>query len=95
MRFRDFFDIKKGPETIIRLALYPLFILIVGCLVMGLVSRMNNTELLLGMVFLVLLSPLAYVLREQRRGHRQLPRARRGAERTPLMPHEEDVEEGE
>ena len=90
MRFRDFFDFNKGPETIVRLALYPLFILIVGCLVIGLVSQMSNEDILLGTLFLILMSPLAYFIRESRKRRTRRRMSRRGAERTPLMPPNEE-----
>lgn len=90
MQFSDFLDPRKGPETLVRLALYPLLVLVVGSLAITILSQLNAGELLGGMVFLMLVSPLAYLIREHRRGHRQQPQTRRGAERTPLPPQNEE-----
>ena len=93
MRFSDLFNPKTGPEAIVRLAVYPFLILIIGSLASTIVGRLNGTDSLLLMLFFILMSPVAYVLRERRQGHRQEPRTRRGAERTPLLPNEEEGEE--
>lgn len=94
MRFEDLLNPKTGPEALVRFALYPLFILVVGSLTITILSQLRATELLLAMLFLVLMSPIAYVVREHRRAQRQPIRTRRGAERTPLPPpnggHEEE-----
>ncbi len=92
MRFSDFLDPKTGPEAIVRLAIIPFLIVIAGCTVMGFLSQMSNADILLGMLFLLLLSPLAYALRKHRRGHREESKLRRGAERTPSLPHDEEGE---
>lgn len=89
MRLSDFLNPKTGPEAIVRLAICPFLIVIVGGALMGFVSQMNNTAVLLVVLLLLLLIPLAYALRKQRRGHRQERRPHRGAERTPLLPHDE------
>lgn len=91
MRFSDLLNPKTAPETLVRLALYPLFILIIGSLVMGATSQLSNTDVLLALFFFILMSPLAYLIREQRERHRQHRRPRRGVERTPLVPPEEDA----
>ncbi|MCL5670985.1 MAG: hypothetical protein M1423_06795 [Acidobacteria bacterium] len=93
MKFSDLFKPKTGPEALVRLALFPFLVLVVGSLVMGVVSNLSNSGILLLMLLCIVISPLAYALREQRRGHRRSPRARRSAERTPLMPREEEEEE--
>ena len=94
MRFNDFLNPKTGPEAIVRFALYPLFILVIGSLATALVSQLKATDLLLAMLFLMLVSPIAHVIRERRQAQRQILRTRRGAERTPLPPpnggHEEE-----
>lgn len=90
MRFGDFLDFKRGPEALVRFALFPLLVLVIGSLLIPLLSRLNSGEFLAAVLFLMLVSPLAYVIRERRQGRRQEPRARRGAERTPLPPQEED-----
>jgi hypothetical protein len=92
MRFSDFLDPKRGPEALMRLALYPLLILVTGSLVIGIAGQLGAADLLLGLLLLVLASPLAYVIREARQDRREEPRTRRGAERTPLLPQDEEEE---
>lgn len=90
MRFGDFLDLKRGPEALVRFAFYPLLVLVIGSLAISILNRLNAGELLAAVLFLMLVSPLAYLIRERQQGRRQEPRARRGAERTPLPPQEED-----
>ena len=92
MRFSDLFNPNTGPEAIARLAVYPFLILVIGSLASTIAGQLNGTDSLLLMLFFILMSPLAYVLRERRQGRRQLPRTRRGAERTPLLPPNEEEE---
>ena len=92
MRFSDFLDPKSGPEALVRLALYPLLILVIGSLVISVVSQLRAADLVLALLFLLLVSPLAYLIREARRDRRQESRTRRGTERTPLVPHNEEDE---
>lgn len=92
MKFSDLLSPKTGPEAIVRLAIIPFLIVIVGYIVMGILSQMSSADILLGMLLLLFLSPLAYGLRKHRRGHRQENKPRRGAERTPSLPHDEEGE---
>ena len=90
MRFSDFIDPEKGPAALLRLALYPL-IFIVACEALAMIaSQLRAVDLLLMFLGLALVSPLAYLIREARqsRPHRQV--SRRGAERTPLLPPNEE-----
>lgn len=91
MKFSDLFNPKTGPEALVRLALYPLLILIIGSLAGTIVGQLNGADSLLLMLIFILMSPVAYVLRERRQGRRREPRTRRGAERTPLVPPEEEA----
>lgn len=92
MRFSDFFDLKNGPEALVRFAIYPLIILGTASLTATILSRLSGTDFLIAVLFVVLMSPLAYQIREARQGRRQEPRTRRGAERTPLLPQNEEDE---
>jgi hypothetical protein len=86
MRFGDFIDPEKAPESLIKLALVPLIILIVFQLVVCLLAQVSSADALFAFVFLIAISPVAYWIREHRRG-RPRREARRGAERTPVLPH--------
>jgi hypothetical protein len=92
MRFGDFFDLNKGPEAIVRLAFFPLVITVAGEFVIDLLNRLTAADFLLLLVLLGLASPMVYLVRESRRGPSHRQTTRRGAERTPLLPpNEEDV----
>jgi len=95
MRFNDLLNPKTGPEAIVRFALYPLLILVIGSLTITILNQLKATDMLLAMLFLMLMSPIAYVIRERRQAQRQTPRTRRGAERTPLLPPNDGHEEEE
>jgi len=90
MRFSDFSDPEKGPRALIRLAVYPLVVLIAFQALAVIFSRLGALDLLLVFLCLVCASPVAYLIREARRGRPQRERSRRGAERTPLLPPNED-----
>ncbi len=93
MKLDDFLDPERGPEAIVRLAACALVILVVGSLVATVLSRLKAADLLLAMLLLAMMSPVAYAVRKARQGHNDNLRARRGAERTPLVPPMEDEEE--
>ena len=86
MRLSNLIDPEKGPESLIKLALVPLVMLIAFHLVVCLLTQLTPARELLAFVFLIAVSPLAYWIRERRRG-RPRREARRGAERTPVLPH--------
>lgn len=92
MRLNDLFDLERGPEALVKLATYPLIGLVVCSSILMLVAQLPAMAVL-GALFLILLaSPLAYRIREAR-GHRpERGGSRRGGERTPLLPSNEDVE---
>jgi hypothetical protein len=91
MRFSDFLDPESGPEALVRFARYPLLILVIGSVAVALLSQLDIEEFSLALLLLVIASPLAYLIRERRRGRGWEPQARRGAERTPALPqHQED-----
>jgi hypothetical protein len=90
MCLSDFFDLERGPAALVKLALCPLIILLVFSLVTTVLSQLPP-EAELGLFCLLLfVSPLAYFIREARRGRPERQGARRGAERTPLLPQNEE-----
>ena len=92
VRLNDLFDPERGPATLVKLALYQ-FIFVVACrMVVELMSRLSSVDVLLGFLFLILLSPLAYLIRKARGHGLQRGGGRRGAERTPALPPNEDME---
>ena len=92
MRLSDFLNLESGPRALIRLAFYPLVLLVVCQLVATILSRLRAVDLLLLFLGLVLVSPVAYLVRESRRGRPQRQGSRRGAERTPLLPPNQEDE---
>ena len=92
MRFSDLFHPERGPSALLRLAFYPIVLLVVCQLVATILSQLRAVDLLLIFVGLFCVSPLAYLVRESRRGRPQRQGSRRGAERTPLLPpnHEDE-----
>ena len=92
MRFSDLFHPERGPSALLRLAFYPIVLLAVCQLVATILSQLRAVDLLLIFLGLVLVSPVAYLIREARRGRPQRPGSRRGAERTPLLPPNQEGE---
>jgi hypothetical protein len=93
MRLNDLFDPEKGPAALLRFALYPLILIVICDALVALLSRLSITDMFLAFVFLLLLSPLAYFVREKRRRGRERGGGRRsGAERTPILPTNEEME---
>lgn len=90
MSFNDLFHPVRGPAALVRLAFYA-FVLVIACgALQTILGRLTGADLLVGLITLVLLSPLAYLIREARAHHPERQRSRRGAERTPLMPPNEE-----
>ena len=81
-----------NPENLLRFAVYPLVVLIVGGACVALLGQLGTLDLLLMFLFFLLASPLAYLIRNARHGQGQHQGARRGAERTHVLPqnHEEE-----
>jgi predicted permease len=90
--FMDFIDPEKGPTALIRLALYPLVLVIAFPVFAAILSQLRGADFLLMLLSLAIMSPLAYLIREARQGRPQRQGARRGAERTPLLPPDEEGE---
>ena len=92
MRFSDLFHPERGPSALLRLAFYPIVLLVVCQLVVTILSQLRAVDLLLLFLGLVFVSPLAYLIREARQNRPQRQGGRRGAERTPLLPPNEEGE---
>jgi hypothetical protein len=90
MRFDDLIDPERGPAALVKFALYPLIFLVVFSLVVTLLTQVRPLAALALFVLLLLLSPLAYIIRESRQGRPRGQRARGGAERTPLLPQDQE-----
>lgn len=83
---------EKGLKSLIRLTLVPLILLVLLQLIVVILTQLSALELLGLLVFFALVSPAAYLIREGRLG-RSPEAPRRGAERTPLLPLDEEEEE--
>lgn len=81
-----------NPETLVRFAVYPLVVLVAGGAFIEFLSRLGTLGLFLVFLLFLLASPLAYLIRNARRGRAQHHGARRGAERTPVLPHDHEEE---
>ena len=92
MRLNDLLDPERGPATLVKLALYPLIFVVACEVVIDLVSRLSAIDTFLVFLFLIMLSPLAYVAREARKHRPQRGGGRRGTERTPSLPPNEEME---
>ena len=91
MRFSDLFHPGKGPSAMIRLAILPLVFVIACDALCAFVRQLSGGDLLLLLLALALASPLAYLIRKARQRRPQRQGARRGAERTPLLPPNEET----
>ena len=89
MRFGDLLDPERGPATLVKLALYPLILLVVFQFVLCFLTQLPPAAGFFLFCLLLLLSPLAYLIRRNRQGRPQQQGTRRGAERTPLLPPNE------
>jgi hypothetical protein len=90
MKLRDLLHPERGPGALLQLAFYALVVAVAFSALSMIVNQMNGADLFLVFLGLVLLSPLAYFIRESRRHRPQRYMSRRGAERTPLMPPNEE-----
>lgn len=93
MRLNDLFDPRRGAETLVKLALWSLFLIVAWQALAGLLSRLSGAQLLMAFLAFLSMSPIAYLIRKAR-GHRSERGGGRrgGAERTPLLPQNGDEE---
>lgn len=92
MRLNDLFDFEKGPSALFKVALYPLMLIVICQALTLLVCRISFSGALLALGFLLLLSPLTYFVREARGRGRERTGGRGGAERTPILPTDGEME---
>ena|ERR1700682_3292669 len=91
VRLNDLFDLDKGPAALLKIALYPLIIVVVCQALTVLLCKLSVAGTLVALAFLLLLSPLAYFIREARGHGRERGGGRRGTERTPVLPTNEET----
>jgi hypothetical protein len=90
MRFNDFIHPERGPAALLRFAVYPLVVVVAFAALAMVVSCLRDANTLFAFFALVLASPLAYFIREARQRRPERHMSRRGAERTPLLPPNEE-----
>jgi hypothetical protein len=88
----SFGDLDKTISSLIRLAFYPLILGVVYSLVVTILNHLPPGAVLGLFCLLLLLSPIAYVIREKLAGRPRRQGAPRGAERTPLIPPVQEEE---
>jgi hypothetical protein len=81
-----------NPDNLVRFAVYPLVVLLAGGAFIELLSRLGTLGLFLVLLLFLAASPLAYLIRNARGSRAQHHGARRGAERTPVLPHNQEEE---
>src|SRR6266853_1424413 len=92
VRLNDLFDLENGPAALLKLALYPLILIVICQTVTVLLCRLSIAGILGAFAFLLLVSPLAYFIRKARGHGGERGGGRRGAERTPVLPTNEEME---
>jgi len=92
MRFRDLFDPERALAFLMRLAICLIFLSVALQLAVCMVRQIPQAAVFVLLCVFLVLSLLAYLIRQRRRGVPQRSGARRGAERTPLLPQNEEVE---
>ena len=83
-------DLDRFITSLIKLSICPLLILVVSSIVVTLLNELPALAQLALLFMLLLLSPIAYMIRQNRHAGSRTPTSRRGAERTPLLPGNED-----
>jgi hypothetical protein len=92
MRLRDVLDPEWALSALMKLAVCLIFLSCVLQFVACVMQQFSPAAEFAMLCVFFLLSPLAYLIRRIRQGRPQRPGARRGAERTPLLPQNEEVE---
>jgi hypothetical protein len=91
MRFHDLLDPERALAALMKLAI---FLILLSVFLQCLACRLRQVSPSVGFAMLCVLflvSPLAYLIRRIRQGRRERPGPRRGAERIPLLPQNEEV----
>jgi len=92
VRLNDLFDLENGSAALLKLALYPLVLIVICQALFALLCRLSIAGMLVAFASLLLISPLAYFIREARGHGRERGGGRRGTERTPVLPTNEEME---
>lgn len=92
MRLRDLLDPERVLAISMKLAVCLILFSVVLQLAVCIVRQVAPVAGLVLLCVLVLSSPLAYLIRQKRLGRTRESGARRGAERTPLLPHDEEAQ---
>jgi hypothetical protein len=88
MNFSDLTDPRKLREILFRLFICFVALLAACCML----SQISAADVFKFCLLLILLSPVAYLIRQSRLSPRERPVSRRGAERTPSLPPNEDAQ---
>ena len=91
MRLDDLLDPERGISFLLKLALCLIMASILLQLVACLVRQISPAAELGMLCVFFLLSPLAYFIRRCRQGGKRRHEGRRGAERTPILPQNEEM----
>ncbi len=92
MRLRDLLDPERALSILMKLAIFLILLSVFLQCVACLLQQVSPSAEFAVLCVFFLLSPLAYLIRRIRQGRPQQSGARRGAERTPLLPQNEEVE---
>ena len=90
MNLRDFFDPERAAAFAFKMFCVMVCLLALPSFLAALLPQLSGTHLLGLMLLCLLASPIAYVIREHRNRRPARTAARRGAERTPLPPPNEE-----
>jgi hypothetical protein len=91
MRLNDLLDSERVISLLMKLALCLIMLSILLQFVVCLFRQISPAAEFGMLCMFFLLCPLAYFIRRWRQGGKRRPQGRRGAERTPLLPQNEEL----
>ena len=92
MRLRNLFDPERAMAGLMKLAIFLILVAVGLQLFVCMLRQIAPAAGFMMLCVFLLLSPLAYFICRKRQGLPQRSGARRGAERTPLLPQNEELE---
>jgi predicted ABC-type exoprotein transport system permease subunit len=92
MRLNDLLDPERVISFLMKLALCLIMLSILLQFVVCLLRQISPAAEFGMLCIILLLSPLAYFIRRWRQGGKGRPEGRRGAERTPVLPQNEEMQ---
>ena len=92
MPLRDLLDPERALSALVKLAVSLVLLFVLFQFLVCLLQQVSPAGVFAILCVFSLLSPFAYLIRRIRQGRSQRPGSRRGAERTPLLPSDEEVE---